>query len=238
MSASASLADLPAGLVWRADRLAQGVEPGIPTGFDALDAHLPGGGWPRRALTELLVDTPGVGELSLLMPLFRAATDERWIAWIAPPYLPYAPALADAGLPLHRLLLLNPENHAACLWAARQALASGGCHAVLAWLGRADTAALRRLQLAAEASATPLFLFRPTSAACQPSPAPLRLKLGARRGRLIVNILKRKGPAMAGSIQLPMPQRAAPTWLRKPDHAVVCADPVRTAAASLHAGRG
>ena len=38
----------------------------LPSGFDALDAHLPGGGWPRRALTELLLPQPGVGEIRLL----------------------------------------------------------------------------------------------------------------------------------------------------------------------------
>lgn len=237
MPASVSLADLPTDLVWRADRLSQGLEPGIPTGFDTLDAQLPGGGWPRRALTELLIDTPGIGELSLLLPLFQAASDDRWIAWIAPPHLPYAPALADAGVPLHRLLLLSPDNHAGCLWAARQALASGGCHAVLAWFGQAETAALRRLQLAAEATATPLFLFRPTSAAQQPSPAPLRLKLEARGDQLIVNILKRKGPAMTSPIHLPMSRRAAAVCLPRSSHAVVCTDLVRTAAAGLHAGR-
>ncbi|MCK0507608.1 translesion DNA synthesis-associated protein ImuA [Aromatoleum anaerobium] len=161
----ARLAGLPPGLVWPADRLARPAEAGVPTGFAALDAQLPGGGWPRGALIELLIDAFGIGELALLLPALRAAAAERWIAWIAPPHLPYAPALTAAGVRLDRLLLLTPSDPATTLWTIRQAVASGGCSVVVAWLPNAQSAALRRLQLAAEASATSLFVFRPGSAA-------------------------------------------------------------------------
>lgn len=66
------LAGLPAGSVWQASRLAQAGGAVLPTGFAALDAELPGGGWPAGALIELLADRPGVGELSLLLPLLGA----------------------------------------------------------------------------------------------------------------------------------------------------------------------
>ncbi|HRG72580.1 MAG TPA: SOS cell division inhibitor SulA, partial [Thauera aminoaromatica] len=59
------LAGLPAGSVWQASRLAGAAGAVLPTGFSALDAELPGGGWPAGALIELLADRPGVGELSL-----------------------------------------------------------------------------------------------------------------------------------------------------------------------------
>ncbi len=226
---SAALADLPPGLVWRADQLARPVADGIPTGFAALDVELPGGGWPRGALIELIADAPGIGELGLILPALRTVPAERWIAWIAPPHLPYAPALAAAGVPLEQLLLLTPERHDELLWAIRQALASGACAVVLAWLARVDGAALRRLQLAAEESATPLFLFRPASAARQPSPAGLRLRLTPAGDALAVDILKRRGPALAAPLHLALPQRPAP-------HALVRPDPLRPAAASLHAG--
>ena len=39
--------------VWRGDRCAVAPLPAVPSGFGALDAELPGGGWPRGALTEL-----------------------------------------------------------------------------------------------------------------------------------------------------------------------------------------
>lgn len=198
-------AALPAGSVWPASRLAQAAGPVYPTGFAALDAELPGGGWPAGALTELLAERPGVGELSLLLPLLGATPPGRWIVCLAPPLLPYAPALARAGVPLARLLVVRPERRADLLWSARQALASGTCACVLAWAPRIDNGALRRLQLAAEESATPMFLFRPLAAAAQPSPAVLRLALSAHPQGLQVRILKRRGPPAAAPLLLPRP---------------------------------
>ena len=43
-----------------------------PTGHAALDASLPGGGWPVGALTEILHDLDGTQELGLALPLDRA----------------------------------------------------------------------------------------------------------------------------------------------------------------------
>jgi len=196
------LAGLPAGRIWQADRFAQRPGAVLPTGFSALDAELPGGGWPAGALIELLLERPGVGELSLLLPLLGRTPPEQWIVWLAPPLLPYAPALARAGVPLARLLIVRPEHPHALLWAARQAAVSGSCSAVLAWMPRIDNTGLRRLQLAAEESATPLFLFRPDAVAGQPSPAPLRLMLSARSAQLEVRILKRRGPPAARPLLL------------------------------------
>ncbi len=209
-AAAASPLALPDGLVWRADRLAAPARRGLPTGWPELDAELPGGGWPPGALIELLADQPGIGEIGLLAPLLGRVPAERWIAWIAPPWLPYAPALQAAGVPLAQLLVVEAAEAPQAQWATRQALASGACHAVLAWPRRIDTAALRRLQLAAEASATPLFLFRPQGAAAQPSPAPLRLRLEADGAGLRVEILKRRGPALDGALRLARSGRGAP----------------------------
>ena len=198
-----ALATLPPGSVWQASRLAHGDGPVLSSGFAALDAELPGGGWPGNALIELLVDQPGVGELSLLLPVLSRTPSERWLAWVSPPFLPYAPALAAAGVPLPHLLLIRPDA-GDVVWAARQAVASGACMAVLAWLQRINIAGLRRLQLAAEEAATPLFLFRPRAAAQQPSPAALRLALAGAGEVLQVTILKRRGPPAASPLHLPV----------------------------------
>ena len=123
-------------LVWRGDRLAVEAAPGRPT-------VLPGGGWPTGALTELLIPHFGVGELGLLLPQLRNIPAGRWGVCIAPPGLPYAPALAAAGVPLGRLLLVQAESPAHARWACRQALASRSCEIVLLWLAEADMAALR-----------------------------------------------------------------------------------------------
>ncbi|MBI1907432.1 MAG: translesion DNA synthesis-associated protein ImuA [Rhodocyclales bacterium] len=228
------LADLPPGLVWRADSFAHVTEKTWPTGYAALDAELPGGGWPGGAITELLADTPGIGSIELLLPMLRRAPVERWIAWVAPPCLPYAPALADAGLALSQLILIDPPQHSALVWATRQATASGACHAVMAWVHKIDMAALRRLQLAAEASATPLFLYRPLAAASQPSPACLRLQLTPEENAIGISILKRRGPASARTLHLPLRKR----YPARNPHALDSPDTARPALASLHARRG
>lgn len=230
-----SLAELPRDLVWKGDSLLRPATPGHSTGFAQLDAELPGGGWPRGALVELIGDRPGVGEVGLLLPLLRSVAPDRWIAWITPPHLPYAPALAAAGIPLSRLLLITPETASAVVWATRQALASSACHAVLAWIRRTDNSVLRRLQLAAEASETSLFLFRPASAAQQPSPAALRLRLDADgdSGLLAITILKRRGPMAPTPVLVPV----RGTVGHGKHHAVDRPPSAPTPVAGLHAWR-
>ncbi len=58
--------------LWRAHQLARGGAAGVGSGFAALDAQLPGGGWPRRAITELMLVQAGIGELRLLAPALGA----------------------------------------------------------------------------------------------------------------------------------------------------------------------
>src|SRR4029450_14144266 len=73
----------------------------VPSGFSALDAVLPGRGWPQAALTEVVLARAGIGESRLTLPaLVRLPAGNRDGVWIAAPHLPYAPALAAAGLDL------------------------------------------------------------------------------------------------------------------------------------------
>jgi protein ImuA len=180
--------------LWRGGELAQEEERGIATGFPELDRELAGGGWPRGGVSELLRAGEGLGALDLLLPaLARLSREPRWIALIAPPYLPYPPALAAQGVNLARLLLVHPKGAQEGLWALEQALRSGTCGAVLAWPEALPPAAVRRLQLAARQGDCCGFLFRPLEAAQQPSPAALRLTVTRREGELAVAILKRRG---------------------------------------------
>ena len=122
----------------------------FPPGFAALDAGLPGGGWPRHGLIEILTPQPGVGELYLLLPALAALSrlqPARWCTWVSPPHEPFAPALAAHGVALDRMLIVRTHLP---LWAHEQALRSGACEVALAWLPRASPRAIRRLQLAAE----------------------------------------------------------------------------------------
>src|SRR4051812_47677742 len=149
----------------------------FPTGFAALDAGLPGGGWPRHGLIEILTPRPGVGELYLLLPALAAlsrATPARWCTWISPPHEPFAPALEAHGVALERMLLVRTHLP---LWAYEQALRSGACEIALAWLPRASPRAIRRLQLAAEQGRALGVLYRSQRFAHVASPAMLRVLL-------------------------------------------------------------
>lgn len=170
---------------------------GIGSGFPALDAELVDCGWPPAGLTELLCAAPGIGELRLVSPALASlcATEDRLITWVAPPFVPYAPALQAAGIDLAKVLLVHPDSHGEALWALEQALRTGACSAVLGWLSepRLKFAELRRLQFAARQGGTWGSLFRPADAVGEPSAAELRLRLEPRHCGLRVDIVKRRG---------------------------------------------
>jgi hypothetical protein len=199
--------------VWRASST-EGAPKVLPTGFRRLDERLPGGGWPLDTLIELLLPAHGVGELNLLVPALRELGNgepgpRRWIAWIRPPHVPYAPALLGAGLDPARMLIVQPQGLRGgnsplrgqspsrspdpALWAMEQALRSRACAAALGWADAVDGNSLRRLKLAAEEGGSLGILFRPVRCAGEPSPASLRLLLEPRGRSLDVLILKSRG---------------------------------------------
>jgi hypothetical protein len=176
------LADLLAhARVWKLkDASASPSRPVWSTGRAALDACLPGGGWPTASLIEVLLETAGLGEIQLFLPALvesqrQADGEAPWLVWIAPPHEPYAPALAQQGIDLRKLLVVRPASATEALWAAEQALGSGVCAAVLLWLQGTDDRWLRRLKLAAEEGGALGVLFRPERHRFESSPASLRL---------------------------------------------------------------
>lgn len=218
-AAAAGLGDVLArGDVWRGGALALPTQDGVTTGHPALDAQLPGGGWPRGDLTELLCDLPGGGELSLLLPALAALSAAGgWLALVAPPWRPHAPAWAAAGLALERLVVVRAGQEAA--WCCEQLLLCGGFSGVLAWPARdPDPRALRRLQVAARGRPALAILWRPAAAAAVPSPAPLRLAVGPGAGGLALRIVKRRGhtggPVL--TLDLPRPGRQNRALVRAP----------------------
>jgi hypothetical protein len=207
--------------VWRGAGLASPAA-AVPSGHAALDRELPGGGWPAGALSEILCARQGVGELQIVLPALAALSlAGRRIAWLAPPHLPYAPALAAAGLRLECLTVVRAPGRRDALWAAEQVLRAGACRALLLWLPRAGYGELRRLAVAAEAGKGLAVLFRPPQAAQEPSPALLRLALEPDGGQLAVRILKRRGSPLATPvcIQIPRPVHAVGGALLSPARA-------------------
>ncbi len=215
--------------------------PAIGSGFAALDAELPGRGWPRGALTELLCDGIGLGEVSLLQPaLKQLCANDGWLVLIAPPHGLQASAWRAAGIPLERLLIVNAvsgrQGTRDVLWAAEQAFNSDAPAAVVCWSSMANARAVHRLQLAATASHAAGFLFRPSRAASDSSAAPLRLQLGNANNMLGIRILKRRGPPATQALHLAV-SRPAPwrTHVKHDADALARPLPAATAARRLPA---
>src|SRR5688500_7618598 len=105
-----------------------------PSGSASLDAVLPDGGWQSGTIVELMPISDGIGELRLLMPALAKITQgERHVAMIAPPYIPFAPALLRHGLRLEHFWIIRAHSAADILWSAEQTLRCKSFGAVLAW---------------------------------------------------------------------------------------------------------
>lgn len=198
--------------LWLGHQIGRTAGDAVATGFAALDAELPGGGWPRRALSELLLPHAGVGEIRLLAPsLVSAQRAGRLVMVFDPPAALSAAALERLGFDVEELLVVHTRARVVpgsdSLWALEQALKSGHVGAVLAWLPpRLRTDRLRRLQLAAHNHDGAAFVMREASVAGRPTASPLRLALqpgGA--DRLQLRVLKRRGPPLEAPLQLALP---------------------------------
>ena len=202
--------------VWRAGELGGESLQTVATGYAVLDHVLPGGGWPRGSLTEVLQPQAGLHEWGLVLPALvaaQAASPLQMTVLVNAPFLPFGPALGARQLTMQRLLCVKGERRGqggqvgapSLLWATREALQCADVCAVLAWLPDARSTHLRRLQIAAHAHDKLLFVFRPLRAQQESSPAPLRLMLeGALSdaGNLLVDVFKRRGPPLAAPVLL------------------------------------
>src|SRR3546814_20057404 len=84
------------------------------------------------------------------MPLLARLTHaKRPLALIAPPHLPYAPALRQHGVALSKLTVVATANDNDALWASEELLRVRA-GAVLLWYDKIDTIAQHRLELDGE----------------------------------------------------------------------------------------
>jgi protein ImuA len=194
----------PSAALWRASEWATPLAAAWPTGHEALDAELPGGGWPGHALTEILQPQAATLEWRLLGPALRAvAAAGRSVVLVGPPQPPHLPGLQAQGLSERALVWVHAETAAERLWAAEQLIRANAAGALLLWLPQARPEQLRRLQLSAQASEGLAFVCRPLAARHEASAAPLRVqaRLGA-DWALDLQILKRRGPVHEGVLSL------------------------------------
>jgi protein ImuA len=195
---------IPEG-VWRGSELGSQVEETVATGWEALDAQLPGGGWPRRSLTEVLAPQPTVLEWRLLSgALARVAAEGGELVLVGPPKHPHVPGLLRLGLDRRRLVWIQASTPAERLWVTEQMIKSDSAGAVVAWLPQARAEQIRRLQVCALGCRAPVFLCRPEAARHESSAAPLRVH--ARQGldwELQLELFKRRGPSLDAPLRLP-----------------------------------
>jgi protein ImuA len=192
--------------LWGGTQLGKSDARCLPSGFALLDAELPGGGWPTRAITELQVE----GELvwRLLAPALAPACQAgQRLLLIGPPHAPHPPGLAAWGIPASSCLWVEAPSAYERQWALEQALKADADEvaAVLAWLPGAPPRALRRAQALAVRCRAPVFLLQASQS--RASAAPLRLRVQASRhwSYLQLELLKRRGPPAEGPLWLPAP---------------------------------
>lgn len=200
--------------IWRGTKTEKS-ESVIATGFATLDHCLPSGGWPRGALTEILVENLIHSPLWLILPaLHKIMTCRAWQVWISPPALPYPPGLDQNGLRLSKMLLVDAQSHADLLWSTEQSLRSRACSAVICWPGKLNRAGMRRLQLAAEYGDTWGICFQDYSARDNHSMAALRIQCRETADGMKIDFLKCRGGPLHQDI--PVARRLGDS----PDHAM------------------
>ena len=190
--------------VWRGNELGSPVTAVLPSGFPALDAELPGAGWPCHSLTEILQPQPTVTEWRLLAPAIRqVVASGLQVVIVGPPKTPHLPGLRFAGLDERHLVWVQAETPSERLWVTEQLVKANSAGLLVSWLPQARQEQIRRLQVCAAACDGPVFLCRPAAAEFEPSAAPLRVQV--RFGvdwELHVRLLKRKGPTHEHDIVL------------------------------------
>jgi len=173
------------------------IQRSVSSGQDEIDRLLKGG-WPAASLTELLVQRPGIGELSLLLPTIKYYCQNNHLSvWLDPPYQPHAPAQATAGIALQKVLIVQSKTHREWLWVAEQCIRNNAL--LLAWSERKAPSYtdLRKLQLAAADSGHVAFLFASSKQLPASSPAALRLEIDSvdeKNLRLCVRKLRSMAP--------------------------------------------
>jgi protein ImuA len=201
--------------VWRASELAISRATTCSTEYDVLDRELPGDGWPRSSLVELLVQQAGIGEMQLLKPTLKRLSSDRRIVFVQPPYLPQAMALREWRFNEKNVFWVRPETSADALWSTEQILKNGSCGAVILWQRDIRLEALRRLNLVAQAADTWFWLIRPLTHTADASPSPLRLALRPAIAGVSVDVIKRRGPHCETPIFVPL--QGLPAGRQQPD---------------------
>lgn len=173
----------------------------LPFGIPALDARLAHGGLARGALHE--VAGAGHDAAATLFAAGIAARAGGKVLWcLTHPDL-FAPALSQAGLTSDRVIYLEGGDDRTVLACCEEGLRHGGLGAVVAEIVRLGMTASRRLQLAAEGSATIGIALRRRYGAASPDAADAASPSAA---------VTRWRIAALPAVPLPVPGVGRPQW--------------------------
>ncbi|RXE86654.1 translesion DNA synthesis-associated protein ImuA [Pseudoalteromonas sp. A757] len=172
----------------------------VSTRFAALDDLLCGG-WPQQGVIGVKT-AMGIGELRLILPHF--VDDNRLKVLINPPGQIHAAALHYLSLDLSEFMIVQPPSEKEALWAAEQCVKSGVCSALVLWHEALSIAAVKRLQLGAQAGSCRLFVLHQAQYA-QTLPFTLSVVLQAQHSSLDVTVKKHKGHFAHRSLKLENP---------------------------------
>ena len=169
------------------------------SGCAVLDDMLPGGGWPKGGVVELIVPDGHAEAIDLVIPSLRRLSQQgRWITLVTPPLPSRAAVFTDRDINANHVLQVNPHPGRSGLWTVESMLRTGDSAAILAWPG-CDTELMdKRLQKAAEHGRTLCVLFRYESLATHPSGVDVRLNVEVSEGGRAVYRVNSRGDALSG----------------------------------------
>jgi len=175
----------------------------VGCGLAEVDGALPGGGFPRGAISEL-AGGRACGKTAIALSLLSSLEEGDLFAWVDGRGEIYPPAAAARGVDLARLLIVRPAGRGrgpaqAGLWAAEALLGSGAFAAVVMDIPtrgaeRGWAAVACRLQAAAEKGGAVGLWLAPSRAALR-LPAAVRLDVAREGDR--VTARRRLGEAEA-----------------------------------------
>lgn len=202
-----------------------------PTGVHDLDRILPDGGF-TPGIVELSAPHALGGSTSVVLAFLRAAQAKKtegggWGAWVEPADGPlgqlYAPAVAQAGVDVNRLLVVRVSNREArgmgrrgsdktLQRAALKLAASGGFDCVAVNSARFDETSVRKFSISAEKHGATVFLLTDSLAPHSAWPVTLRLELLRTAEGISMRVAKdKRGRAGAsGTVALPFSTALSP----------------------------
>lgn len=127
------------------------VHDAISSGSAEMDRCLPHGGYVPGSTVELLRSSYGCGATTLALMIARQAMrDGKYLVVVDSQRQCYPNAIAPLGIPMERVIVLQPSNYADVIWGLDQALRCSAVGATIANIQHLDDRVARRLQLATE----------------------------------------------------------------------------------------